>query len=78
MIEVSFTGFYGQLRNWMGMENLSYAFYDIPEVIHEMVEHWAELCAGQLERLPEDIPIDYVSWWEDMAGKKYPIFPNMI
>ncbi|MBT3273890.1 MAG: hypothetical protein HN368_12100, partial [Spirochaetales bacterium] len=73
MIQIGFTGFYGQLRNWMGMESLSYAFYDMPELILEMVEHWAELCAQCIERLPEDIPIDYVTWWEDMAGKNGPL-----
>ena len=73
MIVVSCVGFYGQLRNWMGMENLSYAFYDFPGMIKEMVVHWAELCALAIEQLPEDIPVDYISWWEDMAGKNGPL-----
>jgi len=73
MITVGFSGFYGQLRNWMGTENLSYAFYDMPELVHEMVEHWAELCAASIEALPPDIPVDYVSWWEDMAGRNGPL-----
>ena len=73
MISIFFVGFYGQLRNWMGTENLSYAFYDYPQMIHDMVTHWAGLCARQIERLPADIPIDFVSWWEDMAGKNGPL-----
>ena len=72
-ISVFFLGFYGQLRNWMGMQNLSYAFYDDPEMVHDMVAHWAELCARQIERLPPDIPIDRVNWWEDMASKNGPL-----
>jgi hypothetical protein len=72
-IHVFFCGFYGQLRNWMGMENLSMAFYDYPEMIHDMVDHWAELLAAQVESLPADIPIDMVSWWEDMACKNGPL-----
>lgn len=72
-MRISFVGFYGQLRNWMGMENLSYAFYDYPEMVHEMVGHWAELCARQIERLPADIVIDQVDWWEDMASKNGPL-----
>ncbi|MCG2658697.1 MAG: uroporphyrinogen decarboxylase family protein, partial [Kiritimatiellae bacterium] len=66
-------GFYGQLRNWMGTERLSYAFYDEPGMIHDMVEHWAELCAQQIEQYPADIPIDIFRWWEDMAGKGGPL-----
>jgi uroporphyrinogen decarboxylase len=72
-ISVSFTGFYGQMRHWMGMENLSYAFYDYPAMVHDMVTHWAELCARQIEQLPDDIPIDRVNWWEDMASKNGPL-----
>jgi uroporphyrinogen decarboxylase len=72
-VRVSFLGFYGQLRNWMGMQPLSYAFYDHPSMIHEMVEHWAELCARRIEALPSDIVIDRVDWWEDMASKTGPL-----
>lgn len=72
-LHMSFTGFYGQLRHWMGMENLSYAFYDYPGMVRDMVAHWAELCARQIEGLPGDIPIDQVNWWEDMAGKNGPL-----
>jgi hypothetical protein len=72
-ISMSFTGFYGQLRHWMGMENLSFAFYDHPDMVHDMVAHWAELCARQIEQLPGDIPIDQVNWWEDMASKNGPL-----
>jgi len=73
MVSIAFVGFYGQLRYWMGMENLSIAFYEYPQMIHDMVEHWSELCARQLEQLPADLPIDHVSWWEDMAGKNGPL-----
>jgi uroporphyrinogen decarboxylase len=73
MITVFCTGFYGQLRNWMGMERLSYAFYDEPAMIHDMVDHWSALCAQQIERLPADIVVDAVFWWEDMASKNGPL-----
>lgn len=72
-LSVFFCGFYGQLRNWMGMENLSVAFYEYPAMVHDMVEHWAELCARQIENLPADFPVDSVSWWEDMACKHGPL-----
>ena len=65
-------GFYGQLRNWMGFENLSLCLYDDPAMVEEMSMFWAELCAGQISKLPPDIPIDYVGWWEDMASKNGP------
>jgi len=71
-ISLSCTGFYGQLRNWMGFEGLSLAFYDYPEMVLDMITHWAELAARQLEALPDDVPIDLVAWWEDMAGRNGP------
>jgi uroporphyrinogen decarboxylase len=78
MASLGFVGFYGQLRNWMGFQNLSTAFYDYPEMIRDMVSHWAELCARQVERLPDDAVIDQVAWWEDMAGKNGPfVGPGM-
>jgi len=73
MISVFICGFYGQLRHWMGMENLSYAFYDMPEMIHDMVETWADLVLAQLDAVGDDIAIDLVSWWEDMAGRNGPL-----
>lgn len=72
-IKLDLIGFYGQLRNWMGMVNLSLAFYDYPDMIHDMVNHWAELITRQIENLPPDIVIDVVDWWEDMAGKNGPL-----
>jgi uroporphyrinogen decarboxylase len=72
-VRIGLVGFYGQLRNWMGTENLSLAFYDYPEMVHDMVEHWAELMARQIDRLPREFPIDQVAWWEDMACKNGPL-----
>ena len=72
MIAVGMQGFYGQLRNWMGFENLSLCFYDDPALVGEMAMFWAEFCALQIRKLPPDIPVDYVGWWEDMASKNGP------
>ena len=72
MISVGLAGFYGQLRNWMGFEKLSLCLYDDPALVAEMAMFWAELCISQMRKLPPDIPIDYVGWWEDMASKNGP------
>jgi len=72
MITLSFCGPYAQLRWLMGFENLSLAFYQYPEMVHDMAETWTGLCVGQMRQVPEDCPVDEVSWWEDMAGKAGP------
>jgi len=66
-------GFYGALRNWVGTENLSYLFYDDPELAHEMAEHWAELILASLRQVPDDVPIHQFGWWEDMAYNHGPL-----
>ena len=77
-VSVFFCGPYGQLRAWMGFENLSLAFYEYPEMVHDMVEHWTELAVRQLRQVPLDVPIDMVNWWEDMASKNGPfVSPKM-
>lgn len=73
MISSASKGFYGILRDLMGMENLSIAFFEYPDMIHDIVQHWAEQAARQIEAIPEDIPIDHFSWWEDMASKNGPL-----
>ncbi len=72
MISVGMAGFYGQLRNWMGFENLSLCIYDDPALVEEMAMAWADLAVAQIRKLPADIPVDYVGWWEDMASKNGP------
>lgn len=78
MISMGCPGPYGTLRNWMGFENLSLAFYQYPDMIHDMVSHITEMCVQQLRQIPADIPIDHSSWWEDMASKNGPfVGPEM-
>ena len=72
-VSIDMMGPYGRLREWMGFENLSIAFYEQPDMIHEMVEHWTDLGIQQIRALPEDIPIDRIGWWEDMACKNGPL-----
>ncbi len=78
MISLNCPGPYGWLRNFIGFENLSLAFYEYPEMIHEMVEHLTAMSLHQLAQIPADIPIDRSSWWEDMACKNGPfVGPKM-
>jgi len=72
MVSIWCPGPYGMLRGWMGFENLSVAFYDYPEMIHDMIEHITELTVRQIRKLPGDLPIDCANWWEDMASKNGP------
>jgi uroporphyrinogen decarboxylase len=78
MINMGCPGPYGMLRAWMGFENLSLAFYEYPDMIHDMIDHITSMAVQQIAEIPEDIPIDCSSWWEDMASKNGPfVGPDM-
>jgi len=69
---------FGWLRNWMGIENISLALYDDPEWIQEMMDYVADFCCACGKRALEDLDLDYILLWEDMAYKSAPLIsPQM-
>ena len=66
-------GFFGPLRNMMGLEALSYAFYDDPALIEEMMDDIADNVIAITSRILEDVEIDYWGYWEDMGMKTGPL-----
>ncbi|MBI1293700.1 hypothetical protein GC175_01930 [bacterium] len=65
---------YGWLRNWMGMENLSYLVYDDPKLFEEMMTTIADCVIGTLTRvLATGGRFDGCSMWEDMAYNAGPL-----
>ncbi len=81
-------GFYWRAREWMGTENLSYAWYDEPAMMHEMMEFIADFTIETAKPLLEaGIRPDYIFLNEDMSMKNGPllspdtyrtyIFPHM-
>ncbi|HBE76695.1 MAG TPA: hypothetical protein DDW65_02775 [Firmicutes bacterium] len=80
-------GFYWRAREWMGTENLCYALYDQPELLHEMMEFIGNFTIEVSRPVLEHTDIDYVMISEDMSMKNGPllspeqyrtfIFPHM-
>lgn len=66
-------GFYWRMRDWMGTENLSYAFYDDPELVHDMCQFHADFTIELIRPILEKIAPDYVFVNEDMAMKSGPL-----
>lgn len=67
-------GTYGYLRDWLGVEGVSYAFYDSPALIEEMISHLTHFCATLADRIyGAGIQLDWVMFWEDMAYKAGPL-----
>jgi hypothetical protein len=80
-------GFYWRAREWMGTEGASYAWYDEPAMMHEMMEFIADFTIETAKPLLAEVTPDYVFLNEDMSMKTGPllspetyrefIFPHM-
>jgi uroporphyrinogen decarboxylase len=65
---------YGWLRNWMGVENISYLLYDDPAWFEEMVTTIADCIVGTLgQALVSGVRFDACGMWEDMAYRAGPL-----
>lgn len=72
-------GFFGSLRNLVGVENLCTLFYDDPAFLEEMMEADADFLIAMLGQMLEATDIDVFGFWEDMAYKAGPLIgPNMV
>ena len=70
--------FFGFLREWMGLENLLYMFYDDPILIEDMMEQMCYLEIECIKRVTKDIKVDCAFFWEDMCFKTGPLIsPDM-
>lgn len=64
---------FGWLRNWMGLEGISQALYDDPEWVQSMMDYVVGFCMQTAERALQDVDLDYILLWEDMAYKAGPL-----
>jgi len=66
-------GFYWRAREFMGTEALSYAWYDQPKLMHEMMETYADLIIETSRPVLEKIQVEYFVLNEDMSMKSGPL-----
>jgi uroporphyrinogen decarboxylase len=60
-------GGYMYLRSLIGPEDLFYAFYDMPEVIHDCMETWANLADAVIAVHQKHVTIDEIFFGEDIC-----------
>ncbi len=60
-------GFFGSLRNMLGLENLCCAFYDTPALVERMMEERADSIIQVTEEVLKHTRVDVFWYWEDMA-----------
>jgi len=61
--------FFGWMRNWIGLENLSYLMSDDPSLIEEINEYIEYFIIEATKQALGDIKFDFAQFWEDMAYK---------
>ena len=66
-------GFYNTLRTWMGTEGLSVALHDDPELVERMVEFLADFFIELARPALDELEVDYLSIFEDMAFRSGPL-----
>jgi len=70
---VSMAGFFGIARNLMGLERLLISFYKKPDLVKGIMDFWADFLIEVFSKVVEEVKLDYVSFWEDMAYKNGPL-----
>ncbi len=70
---VSIPGGYDEPRELMGEIELSYAYYENPELIHDILNTICDTAYQVLDRVTSRVTVDLLSVHEDMAGKSGPL-----
>jgi len=79
MISQGVIGGYMYLRSLIGPERLFYAFYDMPDVIHDCMKTWLALADAVIARHQEHVTIDELFLAEDICFNHGPLIsPDMI
>lgn len=68
-LQLTHRGVYGFPREKMGDENLAYAFYDNPELVHNIMNYYTEMAIHIWKKMVKDVEFDLIECWEDMASK---------
>lgn len=66
-------GFYWMAREWMGTVNLSFAWYDQPLLMHDMMEFWGDFLIEAARPVLQATTVEYVCLNEDLAMKTGPL-----
>ncbi len=63
----------GQVRDLLTVEGLSYAIYDYPEMVEDMIENQCILTENFLDEVLPHFKFDFASGWEDICFKNGPL-----
>ncbi len=79
VVAAGIPGGFDETRELMGEENLCVAYYEDPELIHDILQTLSDTAFHVLELATRQVPVDVLLVHEDMAGKSGPLIgPDMI
>ncbi|MCI4438606.1 hypothetical protein JHC27_01955 [archaeon] len=64
---------YGWLRDLMGVQGISLAFYKDPDWVAEMMNTLVNLWIKLIRRALKNVKVDFATWWEDMCYNRGPL-----
>lgn len=73
VLTVSMLGAFSQPRELMGDQAVCLAYYDQPELLHDMLDTFGDTAQRVLDRVSKAVRIDCLTVHEDMAGKSGPL-----
>lgn len=66
-------GAFGHPRNLLGLERLLVTYYDDPQFVHRILDHWAGFYEALFDRVLSQVTVDLLMIWEDMCYKAGPL-----
>ena len=73
VVTVSIPGGFDEPRELMGDAALCIAYYEQPELVHDILKTIGDTAFRVLDRVSATVPIDQLAVHEDMAGKSGPL-----
>ena len=73
VVTVSLPGAFSEPRELMGDEAVCLAYYDQPELMHDILDTIGETARRVLDKVSATVQVDKLSVHEDMAGKSGPL-----
>ncbi len=66
-------GIFGTMRWLLGDEEGLMAFYTMPDVVHDIMDHMTTLYLTVFEKVVQEVRVDVIHLWEDMCYRNGPL-----
>lgn len=60
-------GFFGTLSHLIGYEELFVAYYEEPELVHDIMDSFTNIWIAVLAEVLKDVKLDFIQIWEDIS-----------